>query len=264
MTRQSSEFSTHRRDGEHVTKRLSQRHPAGSRFVTAMSATGYRGMQGYLDALHAHGVRLPDELRVVDSRPVTVCHRWVPGPTLLDAADRTDPAVFAAAIADIAGWIRALDGSDARVDANLANFCLLDDAPVLVDVLPPLIPSLRPQPATLFDELLAALCFDTPVVLDALVGYALRASLRTRNWAAGSALVRVVRDFAVDNTDDGFPATWFRARRRLATSAASGTVPAETVHEFFALTSVLGFRQLSDHARRHRIDVVARRLREWS
>ncbi|MEY7974497.1 hypothetical protein AB8O38_21125 [Saccharomonospora xinjiangensis] len=196
---------------------------------------------------------------------MTIRHRWVPGPNLLDAANHTEPASFAAAVAEIAHWIRALDGSDARLDANLANFCLTDDRPVLVDVLPPLIPSLRPKPVNLFDELFAVLCFDTPVLLDAFLGYALRACLHTPNRTPARGLLPVVRDFAADDdADAGFPATWFRVRLQLAASAACGEVAVESVHDFFSLTSVLGFGQLSEHARRHRIDAVARRIQEWS
>ncbi len=137
---------------------------------------------------------------------------------------------------------------------------------MLVDVLPPLIPSLRPEPVNLFDELFAALCFDTPVLLDAFLGYALRACLHTPNRTPACELLPVVRDFVADDVDAdaGFPGAWFRARLQLAASAACGEVAVDSVHDFFSLTSVLGFRQLSEHARRHRIDTVAQRIQEWS
>lgn len=258
------ECGAHRRDGAHVIKRLTRQHPAGARFVTAMSATGPAGMRAYVDALRAGGVRLADDLRIVDSEPLTIRHRWVPGPTLLHAAGHTAPAVVAAAATEVTCWVRSLDGADARLDTNLANFCLTGGRPVLVDVLPPLIPSLRPEPVNLFDEMFTALSFDTPVLLDAFLGYALRACLRAPNRASARALLPVVEEVAGDTTTAGFPATWFRARLHLATRAVRGEIPVDSVHDFFSLTSVLGFRQATEHGRRQRIDIVARRIREWS
>ncbi|MCI2422142.1 hypothetical protein MOQ72_32400 [Saccharopolyspora sp. K220] len=263
MSHHLGEFSTHRRDGDHVTKRLNGRHPAGNRFVTAMTTTGAAGMQCYLHVLRSAHVRLPSCLRLVAAEPLTVRHRWVAGPTLLDAPNETDPATFAAAIAQIGRWVRDLDGTDARIDTNLANFCLEDDQLVLVDVLPPLIPSLRPAPESLFDELFGALCFDTPVILDALVGYALRTLLRTADPSAAQELLPFSYEFPTNIADEGFPAAWFRARRGLAVRAAMGEAAVEEVQDFFALTSVLGFRQLDEAGRRLRIDQVARRIREW-
>ncbi|MGP4018805.1 hypothetical protein [Saccharopolyspora sp. 5N708] len=257
------EFSIHRRDGDHVTKHLNRRHPAGDRFVTAMTTTGAAGMQSYLDVLRSAQVRLPSDLRLVAAEPLTVRHRWVAGPNLLDATTDTDPATFAAAIAQIAHWVRDLDGTNARIDTNLANFCLEDNQPVLIDVLPPLIPSLRSTPANLFDELFGALCFDTPVILDALVGYALRTLLRVTDPAAAQELLDLAYEFPTNTADETFPAAWFRARRALAVRAAMGKAAVEEVQDLFALTSVLGFRQLDEAGRRLRIDQVARRIREW-
>lgn len=260
--RHLGEFSTHRREGEHVIKQLNGHHPAGHRFATAMARAGATGMRSYLHSLRSAQVRLPSELSLVSAGPLTVRHRWVPGPTLLDAIGETAPVVIATAVARIAGWVRALDGTDARIDTNLANFCLVHDRPILVDVLPPLIPSLRPVPTNLFDELFAALCFDTPVILDALIGYALRTLLRATGPAAAAELLPAAREIPT-SPSSGFPAEWFRARRGLAERAALHDAALEEVQDFFELTSVLRFRQLDEPGRRLRIDHVAQRIREW-
>ncbi|WP_406690383.1 hypothetical protein REH65_31445 [Saccharopolyspora sp. ID03-671] len=255
------EFSTHRRAGTDVTKFANGSHPAGGRFVDAMTSTGAAGMHSYLDSLQSAGVRLADDLHVVSSRPLTVRHRWMPGPTLLDDSSQSDPTAFAEAIAEIGHWVCALEGTDARIDTNLANFCLENGRPVLVDVLPPLVPSVCPTPVTRFEELFDVLCFDTPVVLDALISYALRALLSAHPDAA-RALLPVHEEIPTGAPDPGFPALWFHARRALAVRAAKGEVDVASVHEFFALTSVLGFKQLDEFHRYQRIRSVARRLRE--
>ena len=255
------EFSTHHRDGSMVTKRLTGNYPGGQAFVSA-GRLGEQGMRSYLAALRAVGVRLPDDLDIVADDPLTVRHSWVPGPTLVEIAD-TDPPVFAAAVEEITAWVRGLDLVDARIDTNLANFCLVDSRPVLVDVLPPLVPSRRPRPVTLFDRLFCALCFDTAVTLDALCGYALRTALRTERREAVTAVHRVMESAATPaGPAHGFPARWFRGRLRLALRCASGEESSETMHEFFALTSVLTFRQLDEAARRQRLGQVAVRMRE--
>lgn len=255
------EFSTHRREGSHVTKQATETHPAGSGFVAAMASTGHAGMRAYLHALRSTGVRLADDLRLVSTRPLAIRHRWMTGATLIDLTSTTSPTTFATAITEIAHWVRDLDDTDARIDTNLANFCLEAGRPVLIDVLPPLIPSLRPTPMTLFDELFAALCFDTPVILDALIGYALRQLLRITP-AAAQALLPLDAEFPAGQLDAGFPALWFRARRILAIRAANGEADVARAQDFFALTSVLGFKQLSESGRKERIDTVARRLQE--
>lgn len=172
------DFAAHHRDGEHVIKVLDVQHPAGARFVAAALGAGRAGMETYLATLRAAGVALPPDLEVVSTEPMAIRHRWVTGPVLLDHAC-VDPSRFVGAVAEIAGWVDALADTDARLDTNLANFCLADERTVLVDVLPPLIPSRRPEPSNLFEVLFTALCFDTAMIRDALIGYAARALLRT-------------------------------------------------------------------------------------
>lgn len=256
------EFSTHTRHGDLVTKQLSHRHPAGARFVAAASAGGAAGLRGYLDTLRAVGVRLPGQISIVGDQQLTIRHRWVQGPTLLESA-ATDPVRFAHAVDRVTTWVRALEGTDARIDTNLANFCVSAGEPVLIDVLPPLRPSQRPEPQNLFDTLFAALCFDTPVILDALVGYALRALLSGPGSAGAAALLLPVAHRVITpGRDTGFPAGWFRTRARLAIGAARGEEHLNTVRDFFALTSVLAFRQLDEVGRRRRLGQVTRRIRE--
>jgi hypothetical protein len=151
------------------------------------------------------------------------------------------------------------------LDTNLANFCLAGDRVVLVDVLPPLIPSVRPEPSDLFDELFNALCFDTRVILDALIGYAARALLHSgASVAAGRRedLARQVPQEVAGPVKASFPASWFRARVVLALRALAGQVEPASIHDFFALTSVRAFRDLPETGRTHRIRQVDQTVKE--
>jgi hypothetical protein len=257
------DFATHRRDGDHVIKVLDVQHPAGTRFVAAAVNTGTTGMDTYLSALRAAGVVLPPDLAVVSTAPLAVRHRWVTGPVLLDCAS-VDPPRFVSAVAEIAGWVRALAATDARLDTNLANFCLAEGRVVLVDVLPPLIPSVRLAPSNLFEVLFAALCFDTAVIHDALIGYAARALLRSPAGVAARQLDDLASQVpqATEPCGASFPASWFRARVVLALRALAGEVSPLVAHEFFALTSVRVFRELPETGRAHRIQHVERTMKE--
>jgi hypothetical protein len=258
------DFAAHRRDGGDVIKVLDGQHPAGAHFVAAAQHVGVTGMNVYLSTLAAAGVALPPGLSVESVRPLAVRHRWVTGPVLLDHAG-VDPSRFVDAVIEIAGWVRALDATDARVDTNLANFCLADCGVVLVDVLPPLIPSVRPAPSNLFDVLFAALCFDTTVILDALIGYAARALLRSDASPAGHRgedLARQVPQEFAALVETSFPASWFRARVMLAVRGLAGEAEPASVHDFFALTSVRAFRDLSEAERADRIRHVDQAVKE--
>lgn len=255
------EFSTHTRVGDHVIKRLHSHHPAGARFLAAASGAGVLGLRSYLDTLRRAEVALPDELTVSDAQPLTIRHRWVPDPTLVTAVS-SQTATFTSNVVQIGQWIERLADTDARLDANLANFCSTSGGPVLIDVLPPLIPSVRPEPRNLFEELFAALCFDTATTLDALAGYALRIILRAAGPAAAANLVHRTRDTVRRGRASTFPARWFDARRTLATRAAHGEVDTDLVHEFFAFTSVLRFRQLTERGRHAQIEYVEQRMQE--
>jgi hypothetical protein len=258
------DFAAHRRDGDHVTKTLDEQHPAGAHFVAAAQNVGVTGMHRYLRTLRAAGVTLPPELSVVSAEPLAVRHRWVTGSTLLDCA-HTDSARFIDGVVEIARWVRALDRTDARLDTNLANFCLADEHVVLVDVLPPLIPSVCPQPSNLFEILFSALCFNTMVILDALIGYATRALLQaSASVAPGErdALARQVSADAAEASAAVFPASWFRARVVLGLRALAGDIASQVVQEFFALTSVRVFRDLPETARADRIRQVGQALKE--
>lgn len=263
MTDQGA-FAAHRRDGDDVIKALDGQHPAGARFVAAAQNVGMTGMNAYLGTLRAAGVTLPPHLSVESVRPLTVRHRWVTGPVLLDHA-RVDPPRFVDAVIEIAQWVRTLDATDARVDTNLANFCVADDRVVLVDVLPPLIVSVRPAPSNLFEVLFTVLCFDTTVILDALIGYAARALLHSGvSVAAGQRedLARQLPQEVAEPVGAPFPASWFRARVVLALRALAREAESASAHDFFALTSVRVFRDLPEAERAHRIRQVDLTVKE--
>lgn len=262
MTGQGA-FATHRRDGDHVIKVLDVQHPAGTRFVAAALDAGTIGMDTYLSTLRAAGVALPPDLAVVSNAPLAVRHRWVTGPVLLDCAS-VNPPRFVGAVAEIAGWVHTLAATDARLDTNLANFCLTEGRVVLVDVLPPLIPSVRPEPSNLFEVLFAALCFDTAVIHDALIGYAARALLRSPAGVSARQRGDLASQMppAAGSGSASFPASWFRARVVLALRALAGEVSPPVVHEFFALTSVRVFRELPETGRAHRIQQAERTMKE--
>lgn len=254
------EFATHHRNGEDVIKALDQRHPAGNAIARASESLGLTGMNTYLTTLQTAGITLPEHLCVASAHPLAVRYRWVDGPVLLDHVD-LDPARFIDAVIEIAHWVCALDSTDARIDTNLANFCLARDQVVLIDVLPPLIPSLRPQPSTLFEVLFTALCFDTPVILDALIGYAARALLRCKAVVSPAQLDDLVgqrpRQSALrGGSAGGFPGMWFRTRAELAVRGLTGNAAPAVVHDFFARTSVRSFRDLTEPQRAQRIHQV--------
>ncbi|HEX7658873.1 MAG TPA: hypothetical protein VF444_05280 [Pseudonocardiaceae bacterium] len=266
MTNQG-DFATHRRDGEVVIKVLDVRHPAGAGFVAAAQRTGVTGMNTYLSTLRAAGVTLPADLSVQSAEPLTVRHRWVNGPVLLDYAS-VDPQRFVDAVAEIAQWVRTLDVADARIDTNLANFCVADNGVVLIDVLPPLMPSLRPKATNLFDVLFTALCFDTTVILDSLIGYAARALLRADIRLSISQREYLTRQIAQRVAEPvgqlPFPQSWFRARVTLALRALAGETEATRLQDFFTLTSVRTFRDLPEEERAHLIRRVDQMLKESS
>jgi hypothetical protein len=246
-----------------VIKSLDTQHPAGGRFALTMQHGAMTHMATYLSTLRAAGITLPSELSVVSTEPLAVRHRWVDGPNLLDSVT-VDPARFVNAVGKITEWTGRLADTDARLDTNLANFCLADGQVVAVDVLPPLIPSARVTPSNLFETLLSALCFDTTVIRDALVGYAARALLRSSADVPTSVsddLASLVPSGAA-RVDTSFPASWFRAKVVLALRALAGQITPTHVHDFFALTSVLAFRDLSEPHRRQRVRQVDHAVRE--
>ncbi|MFF5985885.1 hypothetical protein [Prauserella flavalba] len=258
------EFSTHQRAGDHVVKMLDVDHRTGMGIAVAAHRAGARGLRTYLDTLVDAGVALPPGLEVVSENPLAVRHQWVSGPTLADAA-ADDVDSFVAAVARIGQWLRALESTDARIDTNLANFCLRRGRVVLVDVLPPLVPSTRPEPHDSFDALFGALCFDTPVTLDALVGYAARALLKATTIGTARRFLPLARDLLESPhrpAAHGFPGSWFRARASLALCTLEDEERINELHEFFALTSVLVFRELDEPARIRRIRQVHRRIEE--
>ncbi|MGH4022752.1 MAG: hypothetical protein ACRDT0_26645 [Pseudonocardiaceae bacterium] len=244
----------------YVDKTIASAHPAAERFHAAALAAGQPGLAEYIAALRSVGIPLPPGLVVQQGPGLSVRHRWVNGPTLSDLATH-EPEQFVVSVDRILGWIRALDGADARIDTNLANFCHTPRGPILVDVLPPWRPSLAPPPPrSLFEDLFTALCFDTEVQLDAVVGYAARTLLAStvphgvRRSLADA--VTAARPDLVGGSNPPFPAGWFWARARLAVAVLRGEQDVCVLHEFFAATSVLGFRALLEDQRQRRLPRV--------
>ncbi|MBH1939217.1 hypothetical protein I5Q34_34015 [Streptomyces sp. AV19] len=256
------------RDGASVTKRPSWRGPY-ARIGSAMTAAGAEGLHAHLQILSAAGVRLPDGLVVLDDeKGLGVRHQWVAGPTLPELV-LWRPRRFAAAVAELAAWVSALAPTDARIDTNLTNVCVLGDGPVLVDVLPPLIPSLRPTPVTLHDQLFDALCFHVPSTLYALVAYS---ALRLRGCGDRQAqhrLLEVAEEHcglpARPAAREGgpFPCFWFRARALAAVDMLSGAAMDTTARAFLAYTSTTRFAELAEDDRAQRIPHARRTAETW-
>ncbi|MCR6488353.1 hypothetical protein M8542_36535 [Amycolatopsis sp. OK19-0408] len=251
-----STFTRCTRDGDTVHKQLA---PAAvfAAFTDALCRDGLPAITGYLATLRAAGVRLPDRLELVDGantaegRPARlgVRHRWIDG-RLLPEIITTDPARAVTAIRTVLGWLTALENTDARIDTNLANFCLPDDgAPVLIDLLPPLIPSARPAARTPFETLFDALCFDTTLTRAAMLGYAARALLQAGHTAAAANVLRL----APATAGTAFPAAWFGARLTLARAATEDRVPLQAMLQLFERTSVLALSRLRPGEQRRRV-----------
>lgn len=257
-------FAGQVREGDHVIKLVEVQHPANASLLAAMATGGDGAMDSYLAALRAAGVALPADLAVISASPLAVRHRWVTGLALLDQAG-DDPERFVSAITEIAHWLRTLDPADARIDTNLANFVITDDRVVLVDVLPPLIPSLNAEPSNLFEQMFSALCFDTTVILRATIGYAARAMLGSAKRVTASQVDLLTRQLGY-RTPPGqelaFPGAWFSARADLSLRALAGDAQPEAVKSFFALTSVRVFRELPEASRARRVRQVAAAIRE--
>jgi hypothetical protein len=254
-------FADQRRDGAHVVKRITVRDPASCSVIAAALADGPAAAERYLCTLRTAGVAVAPGMAVLPDEPLGVRHRWVTGPMLPDAA--ATPQVFVSAVREIGRWVRDLDGADARIDTNLANFCLVEDRPVLVDVLPPLIPSRRPRPSDQFDALFHTLCFDTDVILAALVGYAARALLRagvTEDTARFLAVGHELSPPGTHRLGGAMLEVWFHARAAVVLRALAGDIPAGAAHAFLALTSVRAFRDLGEWERTRRLAQVAAAL----
>ncbi|MCY7341853.1 MAG: hypothetical protein LH603_08385 [Pseudonocardia sp.] len=263
VTDRPGEFSTHERVGDRVSKHVDADRLTGRELPFPSGPAGADGLRHYLDTIRAAGVRLPPGLAVESGTPLTVGHTWVNGPTLIEATE-TDLGNVVVGVHEIAEWVRALDGADARIDTNLANFCLIDGSPVLIDVLPPLIPSRRPTARNLFEELFDSLCFDTSVTLDALVAYATTRLLHggpTGSAAAGS-LADLAHDLLGKAPQTGLAGTWFRARLLLATRCAAGQATLADLRALSAATSVLTFQRLDETRRREHLGAVQQQMRE--
>lgn len=248
-------FSTQDRSGSSVRKRLDIDGLAGRPLPDPVD------LRRYIDTVRAAGVRLPADLVAEPRRPLAVTHTWVEGP-MLDRVATTCPETAVQPVRQIAHWMHALDGTDARIDTNLANFCLVDGIPVLIDVLPPLIVSQRTAPQNLFEELFDSLCFDTPVTLHALLGYTLTRLLAAGpdGRAAATALDDLTAQALSAPVAPGLAGSWFRAKLLLATRCVAGEVDAIQLDAFSAAVSVRAFHKLAEPARHVHVRAVRDRI----
>jgi hypothetical protein len=257
-------FTRWTRDGQMVTKQLTDPDlPQLAAFASAMGQGGAPALERYLATLREAGVRLPAALTVTGSGGgVVVRHRWVRCPTLPEIL-ATDPGRAVAAAARVQQWCAALDGHDARVDTNLGNICCCGDQPVLIDVLPPLIPSLRPDitGGTVFDVLFDALCFDTAVTRVAFAGYLARALLRAGHHdAAADVCHQAPAPSPVGGDTVG--GLWFGMRLAAARAVATRRAPMATLTELCALTSLHGLAALTPAAQTARITTAVTYAKE--
>jgi hypothetical protein len=199
----------------------------------------------YVAGLRSAGVPLPEDLRIdAGAAGPAVRYRWIPGPTLLELPGSRSRE-FRAAVDRIAGWVRALEPTDVRLDTNLANFVLPGDGQlVCIDVLPPLLASSRRPEASPWEQLIGGLCYDTHVTLCALAGYAARHLLRTLD--PGELPVtgrRRLTGLCPGHPDPAaLPATWFHSRLAVAGRALAGQLTHQQALEVFSATSILALQ----------------------
>jgi hypothetical protein len=202
-------------------------------------------LRRYVAGLRSAGVPLPEDLCIdAGAAGPAVRHRWILGPTLLELPGSRSRE-FRAAVDRIAGWVRALEPTDVRLDTNLANFVLPGDGQlVCIDVLPPLLASARRSEASPWEQLIGGLRYDTHVTLCALAGYAARHLLRT----VGPGDLRVTDRRRLTGLCPGhpdpaaLPAMWFHSRLAIAERALAGQLTHQQALEAFSATSVLALQ----------------------
>ncbi|MFF4777597.1 hypothetical protein ACFY05_32540 [Microtetraspora fusca] len=206
----------------------------------------------YIDVLRTANVRLPEDMRIVESpRRLAVQHQWIPGTAVTDL---TDPALLMAAVQQIATWARALDATPARLDTNLANFILAAGGLVCIDVLPPLLTDLRPRERDDWQRLFGGLCYDTDITLCALAGYAARLLVAAHSTSAACYARALAGLCPGHDQPDRLPVRWFHARREIAVAALRGQIPQQAALTAFTVTSVLRLRHTAPEQRQTYID----------
>jgi hypothetical protein len=250
---------TRKRDGM-VYKCLAPSWTHTKRLASAMAGRDHESVAlRYIDSLRHVGVRLPPKIHVVTADPLKVGHEWIEGPMLSDLLE-ADLSRVMGHIERIGDWQMRLqmDGLDARIDTNLDNFIVDCDGPVLVDVIPPLIPSRGYVPEDLFEELFLPLCLSFTVSTTALIGYALRGSIGRVDLALANRVTALAERWSIWDylTSHGRePMDIFAARLRLALDALLGASDGPEVLGFYRATSVEHLASLTELAR-------ARQLKE--
>jgi hypothetical protein len=183
----------------------------------------------YVESLRGAGIRLPEDLAVVDcGGTLGVRHNWVTGPVLTEVA-ASDPDRFVTGVYRIAEWTEILTTGDARLDTNLANFVIPADAQLTcVDVLPTLLTPPRHTTPDGGDwrRLYDALCFDPDISLCALASSALRVLLAVHGREHASRYLRELESLCPGHDNpEALPAWWFHTRLQVATRAAAGRIP---------------------------------------
>lgn len=240
------------RDGDHVVKTMPR--PGGDPYFARAAAAGLPAVLRYADALRDAGVPLPPDLTVTSGpHGPEVRHTWIRGPVLTEIpAGRA--ASLAASAEAIAGWIRALAATGARLDANLANFVLPDGGTlVCVDILPPLLVPLRPPEPGPWEQLIGGLCYDTDIALCALAGYAARHLLLTAPGPGSPGLAAgLLRLCPGHPRPRSLAARWFHSRLRAAGRAATGQMTAAQLGGLLAATSARALQAAPPGARADR------------
>jgi hypothetical protein len=223
-----------------------------------MSA-GAGEVRRYAGILREAGVPLPGDLAVTDSACGTeVRHTWIPGPTLLELPGWRS-AEFLSAVTAIARWVRALEHTGARLDANLANFVIPDQGNLTcIDVLPPLLASLRPAETGPWEQVIGGLCFDADITLCALAGYAAGYLLGVLDPgpAVAGTIASAFRICPGRPRPGSLPARWFHSRLQVMELAAAGQVSAAEAQRLLAATSVRALQAAPPATRRQHADAA--------
>jgi hypothetical protein len=260
-------FSRVGRDGDVVTKRLPKEVDDAYRVLGRCIQASADDLVHYLSDLSSIGVATASVQKIADSPDgLEIAHEWVPGPTVLEIAH--DPSRFGAAIVEIGSWARRSESVNARVDSNLENFVATDTGPVLVDFLPPLVPTMavEPRAQNIFDDVFYSLCFDVNAGVNALVSYACRGLLRCGSAGSGDACIRIAGELRNDVTpasEFSRGAAWFELRARAVECFLSGEVGSGILDDVLAATSVRKLRDADPEMRRTRWDRVQALCRDF-
>lgn len=231
---------------------------AADPYFAAMSADAGE-VRRYAGILREVGVPLPGDLAVTDSACGTeVRHTWIPGPTLLELPGWRS-AEFLSAVTAVARWVRALEHTGARLDANLANFVIPDQGNLTcIDVLPSLLASLRPAETGPWEQVIGGLCFDADITLCALAGYAARHLLGVLDPgpAAAGTIASAFRICPGHPRPGSLSARWFHSRLQVMELAAAGQVSAAEAQRLLAATSVRALQAAPLATRRQHADAA--------